>query len=61
MTAKQRLCIVCRKRPAIVPDRNKMSSRIEVCRECHRERLMGDLRIVLAVHNKRRELGDDAG
>lgn len=45
-------CIVCHERPAAVPDRNTMSLRKRVCRECHAARLTGDLRHVLEVHAK---------
>ena len=49
MTPK-RLCIVCRQRPAAVPDRERMGRPIlRVCRECHAERLGGDLRRILAL------------
>ena len=47
-------CIVCREREAAVPDRNTMSQRKRVCRECHALRLTGDLRHVLAVHESRK-------
>lgn len=47
-------CIVCHERPAAVPDRNTMSLRKRVCRECHAARLAGDLRHVLEVHAKRK-------
>lgn len=41
------LCIVCYKRDAELPDRNTMSPRKRVCKECHRDRLTGDLRNIL--------------
>jgi len=42
------VCVVCQKRPAAVPDRNKPGSRRrEVCRECHANRLMGDLQSIV--------------
>jgi len=38
------VCIVCKSRPAAVPDRNRMGKPTKrVCRECHRERLAGDI------------------
>jgi len=45
------LCKICRERPAAVPDRNKPSLRWrrEICRECHAERLRGDMAQVLAA------------
>lgn len=43
--------IVCKEREAEVPDRNKMGSlKKRVCRECHAERLKGDLKHILKVH-----------
>lgn len=55
MSAKKP-CIVCRERPATVPDRNQGGRLINrVCAECHRERLRDDLRHVLAVHKRRQE------
>lgn len=50
-------CIVCHERPAEVPDRNTMSLRKKVCRQCHALRLTGDLRRVLEVHAKRKSSG----
>ena len=47
---KTPICKLCRLRPAAVPDREKMRAvwRREVCRECHAERLRGDLAEVAA-------------
>lgn len=44
-----RLCIVCGERPAAVPDRNDGASarRKKVCRECHTQRLVGDMKLVI--------------
>lgn len=40
-----KLCEVCHKRPATVPDRNRTGRLINrVCSSCHRDRLAGDLR-----------------
>lgn len=51
-----KLCVLCRKRPAAVPDRNVMGRPIRrVCRECHSGRLQGDLRTVLNEREKARE------
>ena len=44
---RKRLCIVCRERPPVVPDRDSMSSAKRVCRECHEQRLRGDLATIL--------------
>ncbi len=39
-----KICILCNKNPAVVPDRERMGSPIKrVCRECHSDRLRGDL------------------
>jgi hypothetical protein len=59
MPRKQRMCILCRKNPAAVPDRNKHSSRKEVCRQCHADRLRGDLARILKAHERRNENPDD--
>jgi len=42
-------CIICNTRPREVPDRNCMPGRPikKVCRECHTERIRGDLRRIL--------------
>lgn len=38
-------CVVCHEREAQVPDRERMGRPVKrVCRECHTERLRGDLR-----------------
>ena len=42
--SSERACILCRRRPAELPDRERMGRPIKrVCRECHRERLRGDM------------------
>lgn len=52
---KMRLCIICKKRPAIVPDRERMGRPIpRVCRECHAGKLRGDLEHIMAVEAKKR-------
>jgi len=53
-------CIICRKREAVLPDRNSHSARKRVCRECHADRLQGDLRRILEDHEakKRRAMGE---
>jgi len=53
-------CVVCHERPAAVPDRNTMSLRKKVCRECHIERLRVDLQRVLVAHAKRYETTGDS-
>lgn len=48
-----RLCVVCGKRPAEVPDRNRPGRPVKrVCGPCHGARLLGDLRRVVAEHEK---------
>ena len=51
---KPRMCIVCKARPAEVPDRNKPGRclPLKVCRHCHGERLRGDLTAVLQANQK---------
>ena len=44
-----RACVVCRERPAAVPDRDHPSRRVAVCRECHAARLYGDLLGIIAA------------
>lgn len=42
------LCIVCRQRPAAVPDRERMGRPVKrVCRECHVERLKADIHRII--------------
>ena len=49
-----RPCIVCKIRPAAIPDRERMGRPINrVCRECHADRLRGDLRQALEIHDKK--------
>lgn len=43
----EQVCIVCRTRPAVLPDRYRSSRRKKVCRECHADRLRDDLKRVL--------------
>lgn len=40
----KKLCEVCGKNPATIPDRNRMGRPINrICSECHSKRLKGDL------------------
>ena len=42
------LCVVCHTRKAEVPDRERMGRPVKrVCRECHAERLRGDVERIL--------------
>lgn len=45
-------CRLCGKNAAVLPDRNKSSSRKEVCRDCHMLRLAGDLQILMGAKNE---------
>jgi hypothetical protein len=47
---KIKLCKLCHKRPAAVPDRDTYCGRWrkEVCKECHAARLVRDLGAILA-------------
>lgn len=48
----KKLCIVCGARPPEVPDRERMGRPIKrVCLECHRARLAGDARPIIAAAN----------
>ena len=50
----KRLCIICHVNPAQVPDRERMGRPIKrVCRECHRDRLVGDLQRIMDERNRR--------
>lgn len=48
-------CIICGTRPRQVPDRNSGSLRPtkKICRECHADRLRGDMRHILNVEAQR--------
>ncbi len=49
-------CVVCREREAVLPDRERMGRPVKrICRECHAERLIGDLKHCLDVHNRKKE------
>jgi hypothetical protein len=48
-------CIICRERPAQVPDRERMGRPIKrVCRQCHVVRLQQDLKQILDEHTRKR-------
>lgn len=47
------LCVICRKGKAEAPDRNYYPSRKKrVCRKCHAQRLLDDLKIILDRHER---------
>jgi hypothetical protein len=57
---KRKMCELCGKKPATVPDRERMGRLINrVCSDCHAGRLRGDLHQILAsrqlhdLHNDR--------
>ncbi len=53
---KVKLCKLCHERPAEVPDRDEPGRPVKsICRECHAERLRGDLGGIL---NQRRYSAD---
>lgn len=48
----KKMCEVCHKNPAEVPDRERMGRPINrICLECHAKRLRGDMGVVVAVHD----------
>ncbi len=52
----KRLCKLCGKNTANVPDREQMGSpRKTICRVCHGARLAGDLEYIMKVRAKREE------
>jgi hypothetical protein len=49
----RKLCRLCRFRPAEVPDRDRdLTWRKSICRECHGERLRGDMVKALRAHQE---------
>jgi len=53
--SKTKLCIVCHQRTAVVPDRERMGRPTpRICRECHTERLRGDMVEILRIERLRR-------
>ena len=55
-------CIVCHDRPAELPDRDSGSPRKKVCRQCHGERLRGDLKRIIEfdaqLRRERKNIGE---
>lgn len=42
-------CVLCLRRPAEVPDRERMGKPVKrVCGECHKKRLLDDIKSILA-------------
>ena len=53
----KKMCEICGEMPATVPDRERMGRLINrVCSSCHALRLKGDMRKILELHKKRKEL-----
>lgn len=53
-----KVCKICGKNKATVPDRNYQNVgrlRLEVCGQCHAERLKNDLVGILLIERKRRQ------
>jgi hypothetical protein len=49
-----KVCVVCRERPPVVPDRDRPGRPIKrVCRECHVARLQQDLKHILKVEQRK--------
>ena len=49
----RKLCLLCKKNHAQVPDRNMMGRPIKrLCRECHRERLREDLEYIKKLRER---------
>ena len=56
MSKTKRMCRLCGKNPATVPDRGQMGSpRKAVCRPCHAIELADDLKIILNLEGSKRE------
>ena len=50
-----KLCIICKRNPAEVPDREQMGRPIKrVCKRCHEERLREDLKHIMKMNRKQR-------
>lgn len=53
---KKKLCIICGKNEATIPDRNNFPSRKkEICENCHLERLRNDM-IAISDRHKQKEI-----
>ena len=48
-------CIVCHEREAVLPDRNNPGRPVKrICRQCHADRLIGDLKAILVEEERRK-------
>lgn len=53
---KIKMCEICGKNPATVPDRERMGRLINrVCGSCHSARLRGDMAYIMECHKKRQQ------
>jgi len=51
----KKMCEICGDMPATVPDRERMGRLINrVCSSCHALRLVGDMKRILELHEKRK-------
>jgi len=58
---KQKMCEICGKNPATIPDRERMGRLINrVCGCCHAARLRGDMAYIMECHKKRCQACIDA-
>lgn len=56
MKMAKKMCEVCGKKPATVPDRERAGRPInKVCSSCHALRLAGDMNRILELRKKRME------
>lgn len=57
---KVKMCELCGKEPASVPDRNRPGRLINrICRKCHNSRLKGDMQNILIMSRKYGKIGCD--
>lgn len=57
----KKMCEICREKPATVPDRERMGRLIKrVCLSCHALRLVGDMKRIMELHEKRKARNNGA-
>ena len=50
-----KVCILCKKNPAIIPDRERMGRPVKrICASCHSNRLIEDLKKIKEINNAKR-------
>lgn len=60
MPRVKKMCEICGEKPATVPDRERMGRPINrICSSCHSLRLVGDIKSILALRQKRRVENND--